>query len=183
MTGARVSRRVGRPSTRIERHCLGPGCGAPFLAKPSEIARGGGQFCSAVCRTLARRKLMDKAATGKPQTGPAATSASSLVPARPRPPPPTALACRTCGSTFRVYPHRAMPGRQARFCSRICIMAEPRSNARRTPEFENDECQQCGKPVVARADRRPARAAAVKWCSIECTAAYFRTKEAIKLAR
>lgn len=183
MTGPQVSRRIGRRPTRIERHCLGLGCGALFLAKPSEIARGGGQFCSAVCRTLARRKLLDRAAIGKPETGPAATDASSLVPARPRPPPPTALVCRTCGSIFRVYSHRALPGRRAKFCSRACIVSEPSSNARRTPKFGNDECQQCGEPVVVRADQRSSRAAAARWCSIECTAAYFRTKGAARLAR
>ena len=181
--GAQARRRVGRPSNSLERHCLRPGCEASFLARPSELARGGGRFCSAVCRDLTRRKPSVGADINNTELGPAVTEAVCPVPLRPRPPPPTALVCRSCGSTFRVYPYRTMPGRRARFCSRTCIVAEPRCTARTTPVSENDGCQQCGKLVVVRADQRSARAAAMRWCSIECTAAYFRTKEAMDLAR
>lgn len=165
---------IGRPPTRVERRCSVPSCGGVFLAKPGELARGGGRYCSAVCRSSARRK--------------GATIRLDLlvasVPVRPRPPGAIALACATCGITFRVHPNRARPGRQAKFCSKACAGTRPRGprpkrSARRESQFGGLACETCGQAVhaVTASDGKQGVSTGVKrWCSIECTAAYFGSK-------
>jgi hypothetical protein len=55
-------RKVGRPSTALERGCASPGCEARFPVKPSVLARGGGLYCSAACRGRARAAAASEAA-------------------------------------------------------------------------------------------------------------------------
>ena len=98
-------RRRGRPPTKIERQCIQAGCGAKFLVKPSEIARGSGLYCSRECRSAGRRE-------GGPEI--------RAPVAKERRPPPIQLVCEGCKETFKVYRYRAEGAKKARFCSYRC---------------------------------------------------------------
>jgi hypothetical protein len=97
--------RLGRPSTKVDRTC--PICSLPFKAKPSEIARGSGRYCSFRCSDEAKRRDVVS------------------LPERNRRKPQVERTCETCLATFLVYPYRATAARPARFCSTPCRMAPP----------------------------------------------------------
>ena len=148
-------RRQGRPPTRIERQCVRAGCVAKFLAKPSEIARGSGLYCSRECRSTGRRE-------GGPET-------RALV-AKERRPPPIQLVCEGCAGSFNVYRYRAEGARTARFCSQRCkgLTAPPGA----APEAGAESV--CANPACRRAflpeehARRAASAGESVHCSPQC---------------
>lgn len=170
------------PSARVERHCARPSCGEAFMAKPSEIARGAGRYCSALCRDLARRNTPEGEARRISEQGPSPCEGtpSRPVPSKPRPAPSIVLVCATCGAPFRVHPHRALPGRQAKFCSKPCANVcpkrrpNPKRGSRRESQFGGLHCETCGHPVTGQRQEQSSSTGVKRWCSIECTAAYFQ---------
>ena len=124
---------IGRPSTKVERTCALEGCGKPFHAYPSEIARGAGLYCSRECRQASRRDG-------------AVTRAVEPVAAVARAEPKVELVCGGCGGRFRVNPHRDTPERQALYCSQACRSARgPGSNG---GEVLERDCENCGEPFT-----------------------------------
>lgn len=100
----RIVGRNGKP-LRVERAC--GQCQTVFLARPGEIARGAGRYCSLECR---QRALSLKVA---------GTSVQHTKPTE------DAL-CGGCGGSFKVYPYRDVDGpRPARYCSRACWRLPP----------------------------------------------------------
>ncbi len=96
----------------IERTCKV--CGARFKAKPSEVKKGCGQYCSLKCRGLSvevREKI--GRANGKKKAE---------------------IICIVCKKSFKVHPCRAGA---AKFCSRRCLKLGKRKRVKRI-------CQACG---------------------------------------
>lgn len=122
--------KIGRPRKRIRRTCGLAGCGKGFDAKPSEVARGAGIYCSRECRQAGRR-----AEAGQP---------SRLAAVRPRAEPKVKLVCAGCGERFRVNPHRDTAERQARFCSARC--RSERGLGADGGEVTERDCANCGEP-------------------------------------
>lgn len=150
-------RRMGRPPTKIERQCVRSGCGAKFLVKPSEIARGSGLYCSRQCRSAGRRE-------GGPEI--------RAPVEKERRPPPIQLVCEGCKETFNVYRYRAEGARKARFCSCRC-----KGQAASAAVLEARVESVCANRACGRAfmpdehARLPADAGQNSYCSPRCRTA------------
>jgi hypothetical protein len=116
------ARRPGRPSTSLERTCVAPGCGTVFRSKPSEVARGGGLYCSAACRVAAiSERSNDVARDGMPS-----------------PPDAGIWTEKTCENAdcrklfrFRKSEARSLVFGARRHCSRACRVTAEHARERR----------------------------------------------------
>jgi len=105
--------RPGRPRVRLRVQC--GICPQVFEARPSEIARGGGRYCSAECRNQARSQGIPALGDGKVA----------------KPVPPIEVKCEVCQGSFHVYPYRGQDAaRRARYCSLTCLRASPAEKRR-----------------------------------------------------
>ena len=150
-------------------------CGKPFYARPSDIKRGYGKYCSARCRIEGTRtgKYVKCAYCGKEiykTRGSIKRSKSGLLFCSVQcstaySKKGQSVKCQTCGKTIWRAPWQARVG-GAKFCSRECAAESQRKRVVVT-------CAYCGKEVYKRPSESKHSKSGLHFCSRRCSGTYF----------